>query len=93
MESFVLFYGALKQYGFLSNFAKYSIKIEDVVYTCNERFIMFKKAMLFKDSKTAQKESHPAKIKKLGKGVKNFDGISIYKKSLIYVIMQNLRNI
>ena len=52
------------------------ITIDDVCYNCNEQYMMFKKAQLFKDEEhmnLIMKSSDPKDIKQYGREVKNFD--------------------
>ena len=72
----ILFYKATDEYGYLSNFAKYPIKVDNLTFGCNEQYIMYTKAKLFNDHPTAEKilaTSNPMIIKQLGRQVKNFD--------------------
>lgn len=58
-----------------SNFYYAPFTIDGVDYHCVEQCMMFGKASLFNDSKTADKilkEKNPARIKKLGREVKDF---------------------
>lgn len=59
-----------------SNWYLDDFRVNDRQYSCVEQFMMEKKALLFRDSETAaliMDEKDPQKIKKLGRGIKNFD--------------------
>jgi len=63
-------------HGPFSQFYPSCFNVEGVNYNCSEQYMMFKKALLFADMTAAKKiiaESNPAKLKKLGRAVKNFD--------------------
>ncbi|MCQ2554273.1 MAG: NADAR family protein [Clostridia bacterium] len=64
------------KYGFCSNWYPAEIKLEDKTFTCCEQYMMYKKAELFKNADIAEQivlTKDPAKIKALGRKVKNFD--------------------
>lgn len=72
-QDFVFFYGNKDNF---SNFYKTNFTVEGVTFCCGEQFVMYSKAMLFKDYDIAEKimsETAPAKMKALGRKVKNFD--------------------
>lgn len=70
-DKYVLFWG-----GHFSQWSMYNITIDGISFNCNEQYMMFKKAMIFGDTETAQKimETDSPRIqKKLGRQVKNFN--------------------
>lgn len=59
-----------------SNFYKSSFVVNDIEFNCGEQYIMYSKALLFKDNEIVNKilqESVPSKIKALGRKVKNYN--------------------
>lgn len=72
-ERFTLFYK-----GEFSQWYKRSIKdpVTGIVFNCNEQYMMYYKALLFKDTDSAEKilkETNPYRIQQLGRAVKNFN--------------------
>lgn len=62
--------------GVLSNFEKCYIKYKGHLFATTEQAFMWEKAIFFNDHESASKilrEENPAKAKKLGREVKNFD--------------------
>lgn len=62
--------------GVLSNFEKCYIKHKGHLFATTEQAFMWEKAVFFNDHESASKilrEENPAKAKKLGREVKNFD--------------------
>ena len=62
--------------GVLSNFEKCYIKHKGYLFATTEQAFMWEKAIFFNDHESASKilkEENPAKAKKLGREVKNFD--------------------
>lgn len=62
--------------GVLSNFEKCYIKYRGHLFATTEQAFMWEKAVFFNDYESASKilkEDNPAKAKKLGREVKNFD--------------------
>ena len=62
--------------GVLSNFEKCYINHKGHLFATNEQAFMWEKAIFFNDHESASKilkEENPAKAKKLGREVKNFD--------------------
>ena len=62
--------------GILSNFEKCYIKYKGHLFATTEQAFMWEKAIFFNDHEIASrilKEENPAKAKKLGREVKNFD--------------------
>lgn len=62
--------------GVLSNFEKCYIKHKGHLFATTEQAFMWEKAIFFNDHESASKilkEENPAKAKKLGREVKNFD--------------------
>lgn len=63
-------------HGVLSNFEKCYIKYRGHLFVTTEQAFMWEKAVFFNDHESASKilrEENPAKAKKLGREVKNFD--------------------
>lgn len=59
-----------------SNFEPCSFKEGDLQFVCSEQYMMYQKSCIFHDMEAAAailKETVPAKIKELGRKVKNFD--------------------
>lgn len=72
-DEFVFFYG--KQ-DYLSNFYPTMFQVDNIQFICGEQYIMYMKAKLFADHKTAAfilKETVPSKMKALGRQVQNYD--------------------
>lgn len=62
--------------GFLSQWYNSDFMEGDILFSTCEQYMMYKKALLFKDIISANnilKEKNPALIKKLGRKIKNFD--------------------
>lgn len=71
----VFFYKADEPNGYLSNFYPASFELKGKTFNCVEQYMMWSKAILFKDNETAEqilRESNPAKIKGLGRQVKGY---------------------
>jgi ribA/ribD-fused uncharacterized protein len=75
--SVIFFYGSKdKKYGYLSQFYKCIFKYRGVTYICAEQWMMAWKAKLFNDKRALSlimHETNPARIKMLGRTVRNFD--------------------
>lgn len=72
-QNFVFFYGNTSCF---SNFLETAFLVNGIAFCCGEQFIMYSKAMLFKDYEIADKimlESSPQKMKALGRKVKDYD--------------------
>lgn len=72
----ITFYGTSDEYGYMSNFAKYSIKVDDKVFNCGEQYIMYTKAKLFNNPHWAEyimSLDKPAMMKGAGRRVEHFD--------------------
>jgi len=70
-SEYIYFYGS-----FFSQWASYTMIIDEIEYNCCEQYMMAEKARLFKDDyalKQIMKTNDPAVQKKWGKKVKNFD--------------------
>ena len=68
---FIFFHQPEEENGYLSNWYECSV----ASFSSSEHYMMWKKAMLFKDTETADKikaAKTPAEAKKLGREVKNF---------------------
>ena len=62
--------------GYLSNWYKSSFVIEDITFSSIEQYMMHRKAVLFGDTEIAGRilgTDNPAKIKALGREVKNYN--------------------
>jgi ribA/ribD-fused uncharacterized protein len=62
--------------GFFSQFYPSRMKIDDIYYSCSQQYMMYQKALLFKDRDAAERimqTESPAEQKRLGRLVKNFD--------------------
>ncbi len=72
-DNAVYFYGNKDHF---SNFYKCNFTVNGITFNCGEQFIMYSKALLFKDKITAERillEESPSKIKALGRKVANYD--------------------
>ena len=77
-DKYTFFWGTDGKYGHLSNWYKCKFKCElDIIeFNCSEQYMMYHKALLFKDNEIANlilKSDSPREQKKLGRKVKNFD--------------------
>lgn len=71
----VFFHLPEEENGYLSNWYPSDFSIRDIEFSSMEQFLMYSKALLFKDTDVAQQimQTHnPAEIKKLGREVKGF---------------------
>jgi len=71
-DKFVLFYGRTEVY---SNWHKAGFTVKGIAFANGEQYMMYCKAMFFKDEATAARilaEPDPQKVKALGKAVKPF---------------------
>lgn len=69
--AYTLFYG-----GVFSNWHQSDFTWKDIVFTCGEQYMMFRKALLFKDTDSCMKilkTIDPKEQKALGRKVKNYD--------------------
>lgn len=84
-KAFILFFKPQNINGVCSNWYMSNFTIEGVEFNCVEQYMMYKKAMLFKDEQTAQEilaDKNPANMKKYGRKVKNFDSNTWDKNKL-----------
>ena len=75
-DDFVFFWQLGRDNEEFSNWYPAEFVIEGVKYSCTEQYMMAKKAILFEDMKIYRqimKETDPARCKKLGRAVSNFD--------------------
>lgn len=76
MNNMILFWSVNGSYGYFSNWFRCNITDKNgIKYTSTEQYFMYQKAILFNDLEVAEKilkESNQAKIKALGREVKNF---------------------
>lgn len=72
----IYFWKTYEKYGCFSQWYRSDFTVENNTFNCCEQYMMYQKALLFNDYKTAQlilKEKIPKKQKNLGRRVKNFD--------------------
>ncbi len=72
-EKFKFFW---KSHSIFSNWYISSFEIDGIEFNCSEQYMMYAKAMLFKDTHMAKRilsEAEPEEQKKLGRRVKGFD--------------------
>ena len=73
----IYFWSPRGEYGYLSQwYPSEFYDYEGIKYNCAEQYIMYQKAIAFKDFETAEKiikETSPKIIQALGRAVKNFD--------------------
>jgi ribA/ribD-fused uncharacterized protein len=75
-NTFVFFWHEYAENGHFSQWYPASFRVEGITYLHNEQYMMAKKALLFKDTRTYNKimaEADPAVCKALGKSAANFD--------------------
>lgn len=73
MNNFVFFYSSSHPF---SNWYMMPFIHNGIQYNCGEQYMMYKKAILFKDAEVAElimEQSHPRKQKFLGREVRGFD--------------------
>lgn len=74
--NYLFFWSQLDDYGFLSQWCPSKFTVNRIVYPTAEHYMMYQKAILFKDEETAQKilkAKTPNQVQNLGRQVKNFD--------------------
>jgi len=72
----IYFWKPYEKYGCFSQWYRSDFTVENNTFNCCEQYMMYQKALLFNDYRTAQlilKEKLPKKQKNLGRRVKNFD--------------------
>jgi ribA/ribD-fused uncharacterized protein len=72
----ILFYSEKEEHGYMSNFANYPIIVNGIKFSCNEQYIMYIKAKLFRDeyhAKLIMTLDKPSAMKAAGRNVRNFD--------------------
>ena len=70
------FHNPSEDYGFLSNWYLSDFQIDGITFTSMEQYMMYKKAICFKDENIANQilaEKNVAKIKELGRLVSDYD--------------------
>ena len=75
-ENFCYFFRPYSANGVCSNWYTSSFIINNTAFSCVEQYMMYRKAMLFKDAEVASKillTNNPKEIKALGRKVKNFN--------------------
>lgn len=93
MENYVFFFGKDKPNGYLSNFYPVPFVDHQNNFSCNEQYIMYRKALLFNDPSSAEKileAETPLKAKKLGRQVANFDD-KVWKEHRLEIMTSGLR--
>lgn len=87
MSNYVFFWG-----GPFSQWAKSPFTIDGITFNTCEQYMMYKKAMLFNDTVSAQAimvNSNPREQKMLGRAVKNFDDAVWMQHAYNYVVDGN----
>ena len=87
-SNYVLFWG-----GPFSQWYKSSFVIDGITFNTCEQYMMYKKAVLFGDHKTAEsilKTSDPKQQKRLGRQVKNFNDSKWMEHAFDYVVEGNI---
>lgn len=82
---YIFFYGHTKDNGYMSNFSEYTFTESGVTYDTVERYMHYKKALLFNDYEIAKKiinSNTPQEAKMLGRKVKNFDNLKWDEKKV-----------
>ena len=77
-QEFIFFHSPREEHGYLSNWYFCNFEVDDVKFSSSEQYMMHAKAMLFKDTETANKilKTHDCgAVKALGREVKNFDSV------------------
>ena len=72
----ICFHNPAEENGYLSNWILSEFTIDGITFSSMEQYMMYEKAVLFKDQTTAEKilqTDDVAKIKALGRTVQNFD--------------------
>lgn len=78
MHKIIGFHNPDEKYGFLSNWYLSDFQIDGIIFSSMEQYMMYKKATLFYDMKTAEeilKTTNVSEIKALGRKVMNYDDI------------------
>lgn len=83
------FHNPKEKNGYLSNWYMSDFEYDGVKFCCSEQYMMYSKAVLFRDYNTAKKIMDTRdcrKIKQLGREVRNFDGAvwDKYKCDIMY---------
>ena len=87
-EKYVFFWG-----GPFSNWFKADFVIGGIKFNCTEQYMMYNKAMLFKDSETADEIlacKNPRDHKALGRKVKNFN-VDVWNKNAKRIVYDGNR--
>ena len=91
-SNLVLFYGVKSRNGFLSNWYMSDFEVNGIRFCCSEQYMMWSKAMLFRDTEMANKimrSSDPKTIKAYGRKVRNFDS-EIWNSHCIGIMINGL---
>ena len=76
MNNVVCFHNPDEENGYLSNWYLSNFKVNEIEYSSMEQYMMYQKAIFFKDYKIAEdilKTDNVAEIKTLGRKVSNYD--------------------
>jgi len=76
MRNIIGFHNPDENYGYLSNWYLSDFIVDDIKFSSMEQYIMYKKAMIFKDKKVAKQilnTKDVGKIKALGRSVENYN--------------------
>ncbi len=90
---YIFFYGHTKDNGYMSNFSEYTFTESGVTYDTVERYMHYKKALLFNDYEIAKKiinSNTPQEAKMLGRKVKNFDNLK-WDKNKVDIVRTGIR--
>lgn len=75
-KNIICFHNPEEENGYLSNWYSSEFFMNDILFSTMEQYMMYQKAMLFQDEEIAKKilnTKDVAKIKKLGRNVKNYN--------------------
>lgn len=83
-SNFTFFWG-----GIFSQFQPFQIVVNDIMYSCNEQYMMWSKADLFNDERSKKlilAEKNPYNIQALGRGVRGYDQETwdSHKREVVY---------
>jgi len=87
------FYRETGPHGCFSNWYPTTFSLNGVTYISSEQYMMYQKALLFHDEKTAAeiiKETDQLTIKRLGRKVKPFDN-NVWEKENMTIMLDGLR--
>ncbi len=90
---YIFFYSHTKDNGYMSNFSEYTFTESGIAYDTVERYMHYKKALLFNDDKIAKNiinSNTPQEAKMLGRKVKNFDNL-IWDEKKVDIVKTGIR--